>query len=72
MESACGGYFFGPSRNQTSPLVGQNDLFEALQAELDYIDLIRNILPMQWNRKIQLTSKYFLGMALHVYFKIRS
>ena len=72
MESACSGYISGPLQNQIPPLVGQNDLFEALQVKLDHFDLIRNILPMQWNRKVQLTSKYFLGMALHVYLKIRS
>ena len=62
MEPACGGYIPGPPRNQIPHLVGQDDLFEALQVELGHADLIRNILPMQWNRKVQLTSKYSLGM----------
>ena len=57
--SMCGGYIPEPPRNQIPPLVGQNDLFEALQAKLGHIDLIRNISPMHWNRKVQLTSKYF-------------
>ena len=47
MGPACSGYFPGPLRNQIPPLVGQNDLFEALQVELGHSDLIRNILPMQ-------------------------
>ena len=72
MGPVCGDYFSGPPRNQIPPLMGQNNLFEALLAKLAYVDLIRNILPMQWNRKIHLTSKYFLEMALHVYLKIRS
>ena len=72
MGPACGGYIPGPLRNQIPPLVGQNDLFKALQAKLGHLDLIRNILPMQWNWKVQLTSKYSLGMALHIYLEIRS
>ena len=61
MEPACGGYIPGPPRNQIPSLVGQNDLFKALQVKLGHIDLIRNISSMQWNRKVQLTSKYSLG-----------
>ena len=72
MGPVCGGYIPGPPRNQIPPLVGQNDLFEALQAKLGHIDLIRNILPMWWNRKVQLTSKYSLWMTLQVYLEIRS
>ena len=72
MGPACSGYIPWTPRNQIPPVVGQNDLFEALQARLYHIDLIRNILPMQWNMKVQLTSKYSLGMALQVYLKIRS
>ena len=72
MGPACGGYISGPPRNPIPPLVGQDDLFEALQAELGHINLIRNISPMRWNRKVQLTSKYSLGMALQVYLEIRS
>ena len=72
MGPACGGYIPEPTRNQILPLMGQNDLFETLQAKLGHVDLIRNILPMQWKWKVQLTLKYFLGMALHVYLKIRS
>ena len=60
MEPVCGGYIPGSPRNQIPSLVGQNGLFEALQVKLDYVDLIRNILPMQQNRKVQLTSKYSL------------
>ena len=72
MGPAYGGYIPGPPRNQIPPLVGQDDLFEVLQVELGHIDLIRNISPMQWNRKVQLTSKYSLAMALQVYLEIRS
>ena len=72
MGPACGGYTPGPSENQILPLVGQDDLFRALKVELGHIDLIRNISPMQWNMKVQPTSKYFLGMALQVYLEIRS
>ena len=72
MGPACGGYIPGPPRNQIPPLVGQNDLFKALQVKLGHLDLIRNILPMQWNWKVQLTSKYSLEMALHIYLEIRS
>ena len=72
MGPVCGGYIPGPPRNQIPLLVGQNDLFEALQAKLGHIDLIRNILPMWWNRKVQLTSKYSLWMTLQVYLEIRS
>ena len=38
------------------PLVGQDDLFGALEAELGHNDLIRNISPIQWNLKVQPTS----------------
>ena len=72
MGPACGGYIPGPPRNQIPPLVGQDDLFKVLQVELGYIDLIRNILPMWWNRKVQIISKYSLEMALQVYLEIRS
>ena len=71
MGPVCSGYIPGPPRNQIPPLVGQNDLLEALQVKLGHVDLIRNILPMPWNRKVQLTSKYSWGMALHVHLKIR-
>ena len=64
MGPACSGYIPWTPRNQIPPVVGQNDLIEALQAKLGHINLIRNI--------VQLTSKYFLGMALQVYLKIRS
>ena len=33
-------------------LVGQDNLLEVLQGELDHIDLIRNIWPIQWNRNV--------------------
>ena len=72
MGPACGGYIFEPLRNKIPFLVGQDDLLKALQLEIGHIDLISNISPMWWNRKVQLTSKYYLGMALQVYLKIRS
>ena len=34
------------SRELNATLVGQDDLFRALEAELGHNDLIRNILPM--------------------------
>ena len=52
--------------------MGQDDLFVALEAKLGYIDLIRNVSPMQWNMEVQPTSNYSLGMALQVDIKIRS
>ena len=54
------------------PHMGQYNIFEALEVELDYNDLIRNILPMLWDLKIQPISNYSLEMALQVYIKIRS
>ena len=60
------------SKEPDSTFNGQDDLFEVLQAKLGHIDLISNILPMKWNRKVQLPSKYSLGMALQVYLEIRS
>ena len=72
MGPVYGGYIPGPPRNQIPPLVGQNDLFEALQVKLGQVDLIKNISPMQWCRQVQLTSKYSLQMALQVYLEIRS
>ena len=72
MEPACGGYISGPLINQIPHSVGLDDLFEVLQVELGHINLIRNISPIQWNRKVQITSKYSLEMALHVYLKIKS
>ena len=47
------GYTPGPPENQCRPEVGQDDLFEALEVKLGHIDLIRNILPMQWNMEVQ-------------------
>ena len=41
--------------------MGQDGLFRALDVELDYIDLIRNILLMHWNMEVQPTSNYSLG-----------
>ena len=72
MELVCGEFISGPPTNQIPSLVGQNDLLEALQAKLDHTNLIRNILPMQWNRKVQLTTKYSLEMVLYIYLEIRS
>ena len=45
MESVCREYIPESSENHIPPLVGQDDLFRALEVELDHIDLIRNILP---------------------------
>ena len=47
MGSVCVRYTPGPPENQIPPLVGQDDLFEALEAKLNYVNLIRNILPIQ-------------------------
>ena len=52
--------------------MGQDDLLETVELKLGHSNLIRNILPMQWDIEIQPTSNYFLEMALHVYIKIRS
>ena len=60
------------SRESDFTLSGQDDLFEALYMELGYVNLIRNILLMQWNMEVQPTSNYFLEMALPVYLRIRS
>ena len=43
------------------PYVGQYDLFRALEAELGYNDLIRDISPMQWNSEGPTYIKLFLG-----------
>ena len=72
MEPTDVGYTPGRQENQILPKVGQDDLFGALKAKLGHINLIRNISPMQWNMEVQLTSNYFLGMALHIYIKITS
>ena len=42
MGPACSGYIPRPPRNQIPPLVGQDDLFEALHVKLGHVDLIRN------------------------------
>ena len=39
--------------------MGQYDLLGALEVELGHIDLIRNILLMQWNMEVKPTSNYF-------------
>ena len=41
--------------------MGQDDLFGALEVKFGHSDLIRNILPMQWNMEVQPTSNYSLG-----------
>ena len=40
--------------------------------ELDYANLIRISLLMQWNIEVQYTSNYSLQMGLEVYIRIRS
>ena len=55
MEPVCVGYTPGPQENQNPPQVGQDDLFGALEVKLDYINLIRNFLLMQWNMEVQPT-----------------
>ena len=70
MELAHVEYTPGPPENWMPPQMGQDDLFEALEVELDHNNLIKNISPMQWNLKVQLTSIYFLEMALQVYIKL--
>ena len=70
MGPAFVGYTPGPPENQIPPLVGQGDLFGALEVKLGHLDLIRNISPIQWNIEVQPTSNYSLGMALQVYVKL--
>ena len=41
-----------------------------MEAELDHNNLIRDILHMQWNLKVQNISNYFLEMALQVYINL--
>ena len=72
MGPACVGYIPGPLKNHMPPYVGQDDLFEALEAALGHADLIRNSSLMQWNMEVQDTSNYSLGMCLHGYIEIRS
>ena len=50
--------------------MGQDDLFQTLVAKLSHSNLIRNISPMWKNMEVQLTSNYFLGVALQIYIKI--
>ena len=38
--------------------------------ELDYTDLIRNFLLMQWNMEVQPTSNYSMQMGLYKYIKL--
>ena len=52
------------SRESDSTLSSQYDLFGALEIELDYANLIRNFLLMQWNMEVQPTSNYSFGIAL--------
>ena len=66
MGPVCVGYTPGPPRELNATLSGHDDLFGALEVKLGHSDLIRNILPMQWNLEVQPTSNYSLGMALHV------
>ena len=58
------------TRKSESTLSSQDNLFGVLEAKLGHINLIRNILPMQWNMEVQPTSNYFLEMALQVYVKL--
>ena len=66
------GFVPGPPENGMPPLLGCYDLFNAWEAELGHSDLIRDILLMQWNLKVQPIPNYSLGMALQVYILIRS
>ena len=61
MGPACVGYTPGPPENQIPPKVGQDNLFGALEVKLGHINLIRNILSMQWNMEVQTYIKLFLG-----------
>ena len=72
MEPAYVGYIPGPPENQIPPEVGQDDLFGAMEVELDHIDLIRNSSCMQWNMEVQDTSNYSLGIGIQEYIEIRS
>ena len=67
---ACIESISGPQENQILPSVGHDDLFRALEVELNYADLIRNSLLMQWNMEVQDTSNYFLEMGLQEYIEI--
>ena len=62
----------GPPENGMPLQLGQYDLFKALEVELGHNDLIRDILHMQWNLKVQHIPNYSLGMALQVYILIKS
>ena len=72
MEPADIEFIPGPPGNGMPPQLGQYNLLKALEPELGHSDLIRDILPMQWNLKVQHISNYFLGMALQVYIQFRS
>ena len=60
------------SRESDATLSRSRGLFQALEAELSQVNLIRNFSLMQWNLDIKSTSNYSLEMALQVYIKIRS
>ena len=47
MRPVCVGYIPGPPENQIPPQVGQDDLFGALEVELDHTDHIR-ISSLMW------------------------
>ena len=64
MELAGVGFIPGPPENRMPPQLGQYDLLKALEVELSHNDLIRDILPMQWNLKVQHIPNYFLEMPL--------
>ena len=72
MGPACAAFIPGPPENQMPPKVGQDDLFEASEVELDHTDLIRISSLMQWSMEVQCTSNYSLGMALQEYIRSRS
>ena len=50
-----------PPENGMSPKLGHYDLNNTCKAELGHNDLIRDILHMWWNLKVQPTPKLFFG-----------
>ena len=61
------GFVSGSPENRMLPQLGQYDIFKALEEELDHNNLIRDILLMLWNLKVQNIPNYSLEMALQVY-----
>ena len=67
IESVCVEFIPGSLENKMPLNWVAITYLNASEAELDYSYLIRNILLMQWNLKVQVTPNYFLEMALYVY-----